>query len=562
MPAPYSRKPVLAPKLSGVPLRAFVSALESGALGGPLLGKVTHDSGLDEFRATPAPGGTTTQVPLPLDASAPAAPRPGAELAAEAVALPPVAKGVPLQTVAAYGDAFRDGKLDPVQAARLLQQHIERLDHGPDRMAWFIARKPDEVLAAAERAAERLKKKQPLSPFDGVPVVVKDEVDLDGFPTTLGTSFMNTPATSDSTVVARLKAAGAVILGKANMNEIGINPIGINPHHGAVRNPYDRSRICGGSSSGSAAVVAAGLTPVAIGLDGGGSIRIPASLCGVVGLKATFGRISEHGVPPLCWTPGHCGPIGLTVADVAAAYGIVAGVDPHDIPSQRQSAPHLSGIGERSLKGVRLGLCMPYFEDADASVVARCKDAVRMLTDAGATVVEVPPPDLNTLLWSHAIIILSEMATTMLPHSREDSARFGYDTRASLAIGRHFRATDYVHALQHRHLLTQAWLEQMKTIDAFVTPTTATTAPEIPEATLPWGESNLVLTDALLRFVRQGNVTGFPAISIPCGYDGGGLPVGVQLMARPYEEHLLFRLGRVVEAGVERRLPKIHVQIL
>ncbi len=562
MPVPYSRKPVVAPKLSGVPLRAFVTALESGALGGPLLGKVTHDSGLDEFRATPAPHASPLQVPLPLDAAAPASPRAPAELAAEAVAAPPVAKGLPLQTVAAYGAAYRAGTLDPVQAARLLNQHIERLDHGPDRMAWFIARKPDEVLAAAERSAERLKKKQPLSVFDGVPVVVKDEVDLDGFPTTLGTSFMNAPATSDSTVVARLKAAGAVILGKANMNEIGINPIGINPHHGAVRNPYDRSRICGGSSSGSAAVVAAGLTPLAIGLDGGGSIRIPASLCGVVGLKATFGRISEHGVPPLCWTPGHCGPIGLTVADVAAAYAVIAGPDAHDLPSLRQSNPHLTGFTDASLKGVRLGLCTPYFEDADASVVARCKDAVRLLTDAGATVVEVPPPELNTLLWAHAIIILSEMASSMLPHTEEDAARFGYDTRTSLAVGRHFRATDYVHAMKHRHLITQAWLKQMESIDVFVTPTTATTAPEIPEKTLPWGESNLPLTDALLRYARQGNVTGFPALSVPAGYDGGGLPVGVQLMARPYEEHLLFRLGRVIEAGVERRAPRIHVQVL
>ncbi len=138
----------------------------------------------------------------------------------------------------------------------------------------------------------------------------------------------------------------------------------------------------------------------------------------------------------------------------------------------------------------------------------------------------------------------------------------GYDTRASLAIGRHFKGTDYVHALRHRHLITKAWLEQMQTVDAVVTPTCGITAPPIPESALPDGESNLVMTDALLRFVRQGNVTGFPAISVPCGYDGGGLPVGVQLMARPYEEHLLLRLARVVEANTERRAPKIHVQVL
>lgn len=561
MAASYSRRPVVAPRVSGVALRAFVSALESGALGSTLLGKVTRDSGLDDFRATPAPHSSPIAVPLPLEAGAPPS-RPGAQLAEEAVSAPPVGKGLPLQTVAAFGAAYREGKTDPVQVTRLLHQHIERLDHGPDRMAWFIARKPEEVLAAAERSAERLKKGAGLSPFDGVPVVVKDEVDFEGFPTTLGTSFLKTPATKDSTVVARLKAAGAVILGKANMNEIGINPIGVNPHHGACRNPYDRTRICGGSSSGSAAVVAAGLTPMAIGLDGGGSIRIPASLCGVVGLKATFGRVSEAGVPPLCWTPGHLGPIGLTVADVAAGYGLIAGPDAEDGVTQRQSGVHLTGFTNGDLKGVRLGVCRPYFEDADASVVARCQESLRILTDAGAHVVELPPPDLNTLLWSHAIIILSEMATAMLPYTTEDAGRFGYDTRTNLAIGRYFKSTDYVHALRHRHLITKAWLAQFQTVDAVVTPTCGITAPAIPESALPDGESNLPVVDALLRFVRQGNVTGFPALSMPAGYDGGGLPVGVQLMGRPYEEALLLRLGRVIEAGVEHRAPKIHVQVL
>ena len=559
--ATYSRRPVAAPRVSGVALRAFVSALESGALGPTLLGKVTKDSGLDDFRQTPALHSSPIQVPLPLDLKAPASRSP-VELAKEAVAAPQVAKGMPLQTVAAFGEAYRSGKTDPVQVVRMLHQHIERLDHGPDRMAFFIARKPEEVLTAAERSSERLKKGQALSPFDGVPVVVKDEVDFAGFPTTLGTSFFNTLATKDSTVVARLKAAGAVILGKANMNEIGINPVGINPHHGACRNPYDRTRICGGSSSGSAAVVAAGIVPMAIGLDGGGSIRIPASLCGVVGLKATFGRISEAGVPPLCWTPGHLGPIGLTVADVAAAYAMIAGPDEADLVSQRQSGVHLSDFTSRGLQGIRLGVCRPYFEDADASTVARCQDALRMLTEAGATVVELPPPDLNTLSWAHTVIILSEMAEAMLPHTNEDGSRFGYDTRTNLAIGRHFRATDYVHAMRHRHLITKEWLRLMQTVDAVVTPTCGTTAPEILESTLPLGESNLPMVDALVRYARHGNVTGFPAISIPAGYDGGGLPVGVQLMARPYEEHLLLRLGRVIEAGVERRAPKVHVQVL
>jgi Asp-tRNA(Asn)/Glu-tRNA(Gln) amidotransferase A subunit family amidase len=558
----YERPPVTAPRVSGAPLKLFVSALENNLTSDSVLGKLTKDSGIDRFRETPAPGASPLQLPLPPDASAPASARPPLELANEAAALPEVALGMRFETAARFAEAYRSGKTDPVQVLRKLDGHINRLEAEPDKMGLFIARSFRESLEQAEKAAERLRKNQPLSPLDGVPVVIKDEVDLAGFPTTMGTKFLRTPATKDSTVAARLKAAGAVILGKANMHEIGINPIGVNAHHGACRNPYDRSRITGGSSSGSAATVAAGLAPLSVGLDGGGSIRIPASLCGVVGLKATFGRIPETGVPPLCWTPGHIGPIGLTVADVALGYALMAGPDGHDIASAWQSPAHLTGIADRSLKGLKLGVCRPYFDDADGDVVARCREALKACTDAGATVVEVPPPDLNLTFWSHTIIILSEMATAMMPHTNEDAGRFGPDVRISLAIGRHFRATDYVHALQHRQAVTREYVAMMKDVDAVVTPTTACTAPAINERSLPDGESNLKLSDQLLRFMRVGNLTGFPGLSVPAGYDALGLPVGIQFLGRPYQEHLLLRLGRVVEAAVQRRAPRHHVEVL
>ncbi|MCA3013881.1 MAG: amidase, partial [Myxococcaceae bacterium] len=334
-------------------------------------------------------------------------------------------------------------------------------------------------------------------------------------------------------------------------------------HHGPARNPWDRGRITGGSSSASASVVAAGLCPIAIGADGGGSIRIPASLCGVVGLKATFGRISEAGVPPLCWNVGHVGPIGRTVDDVAAAYALVAGPDEHDPVSLRQPALHLTDYEQRSLSGLRIGVCRAWFDDAEADVVARCREALKVLTDAGATVVELPPPDLNLVLWSHAVIILSEMREAMHADVLSDSTRFALDSRTNLAIGGHFSARDYVHAMRHRQKMTREWLELMKTCDVVATPTTACTAPPIPEETLPDGESNLPVTDQLMRFVRIGNLTGFPALSLPVGTDALGLPVGFQLMGRPFEEHLLLRLGRVIESALPPLpLPRIHVAAL
>jgi Asp-tRNA(Asn)/Glu-tRNA(Gln) amidotransferase A subunit family amidase len=368
-------------------------------------------------------------------------------------------------------------------------------------------------------------------------------------------------ATEDSTVAARLKAAGAIIVGKANMNEIGINPIGLNPWHGPARNPWNRRHITGGSSSASAASVAAGLCPISIGADGGGSVRIPASLCGVVGLKATWGRIPETGVPPLCWNVGHVGPFGLTVDDVAAAYVVLSGSDGRDVVSLGQPAAHLADYQNDNLSGVRVGVCQAWFEDASAEVVAKSRQALQSLIDAGAHVVELEAPDVNSVLWTHTVIILSEMAEAMRGQIDADVAQFGLDTRTNLALGQYFRGTDYVHALRHRHALTRHWWKVMQTCDVVATPTAGMTAPPIPESALPDGETNLVVADALMRFIRLANVTGFPALSVPAGFDNQGLPVGFHLMGRPYEEHVLLRLGRVVERGVEVRRPQEYAEL-
>ncbi len=551
----YRRDEVKAPRLSGVALRAFVSAIESRA-GGVLLDKLVHDSGIGRWRTASPGDAPPVQLPLPH-------PPPPAELpdamtqAATAVDRPAGER----ETVSAFVRAYREG-LDPLTVVRRIHENIERLDGRDERLGLFISRKPDEVLAAAEASSQRHRSGRPLSVLDGVPVVLKDEVDLAGFVTTLGTRFRTEVAIRDSTVAARLKAAGALILGKANMNEIGINPIGLNPWHGPARNPYDRRHITGGSSSASAAVVAAGLAPLSIGADGGGSIRIPAALCGVVGLKATWGRIPETGVPPLCWHVGHVGPLGLTVDDVAALYALIAGPDAHDVVSQSQPAPHLDGLGQRDLAGVRLGLCWRWFEDAAPEVVARCREAVTTLQRAGATVVEIDGPDLNTVLWTHTCLILSEMAQAMREPLEADARRFGLDSRTNLAIGRHFTGTDYVHALRWRHALTREWLGVLSTCDVVVTPTCAVTAPRIPEATLPDGESNLPVVDALMRFIRVANLTGFPALTVPAGFDGAGLPVGVHLMGRPWEEPLLLRLGRIIEREAPVRVPKEHATAL
>ncbi len=555
MSSTYQRAPVKAPKLSGLALKAFVATLE-GPAGGPLADKLLADSGFKAFLAYDAGTATPLAPPLPHPSPLPSTSSPEA-LAAAAVS--DADDSGERESVAAFMRAYKEG-LTPTDVVGRVETAVARANG--DKMGFFIARKPEELLAAAEASAARHKKGAPISVLDGVPVVIKDEMDMEGYATTLGTSFRKTVATADSTIVARLKAAGALIVGKGNMNEIGINPIGLNPHWGVCRNPHNRAHITGGSSSASAATVAAGLAPISIGADGGGSIRIPAALCGVVGLKATHGRIPETGIPPLCWTPGHAGPIGLTVADVAAAYAIIAGKDGHDSASDKQPPPSLDDIHKGDVNGLRIGVCRPYFEDADADVVKHCRDAITALEARGAKVVEIPPPDLNRILWSHAIIILSEMSTGVRADVLKDSSRFAYDSRTNLALGRRFSATDYIHALRHRHALTVEALQTFHDVDVIATPTTATTAPPIPEATLPDGESNLPVVDGLMRFIRMGNLTGFPAISVPCGFDAKGLPIGLHLMGRPWEEHVLLRAAAVVEETVDPRVPAWHTRLL
>ncbi len=560
--AAYKRETVQTPKLKGVPLKLFAESLET-PLGDAIVAKLTRDSGIDRFRATPT-SASPLQHPLVNSAPVPVGPNEPRAIADAVLANPATLPG-PFQpeSAAHFAAAYRAGKTSPVEVAHKVIDAIARLGGREDGLATFIASSADDIRAQAEASEKRIRAGKPLSLLDGVPVAVKDEMDQVPYPTTVGTRFLGThPAGADAAVVAKLRAAGALLIGKANMHEVGINPIGINPHHGAARNPYDRGRITGGSSSGSAAAVAAGLCPIAVGADGGGSIRIPASLCGVVGLKATFGRNSERGVYPLCWTVGHVGPIGATVRDVAAAYVLMAGADPHDVDTLGQPPAHLDGLEKADLSGIRIGIHRPYFEDADPDVVRSCEAGVKALVQAGATVVDVPPPDSNTILWSHAVIILSEMVSCLAPHIREDVRRFGLDVRINLAIGRRFTSADYVHALRHRHQLTAEYTELMKNVDVIVTPTTASVAPPMPENALPDGQSDLRTTDALMRFVRVGNLTGFPALSVPTGYGAGGLPVGLQLLGRPWEEHLLMRLGLVVERAVERRRPAHYVRLL
>ena len=475
------------------------------------------------------------------------------------------AKGFQFASVFDFAKAYRDGKVTPEEVAQKVLDSITASDSGEPPLKAFIAVNREDVMKQARESAQRIKAGKALGIFDGVPVAVKDELDMTPYPTTVGTSFMGkTPAKEDATVVARLRAAGALLVGKTNMHEIGINVFGLNPFHGTTRNPYNVNHFTGGSSSGSATAVAAGLVPVAIGADGGGSIRIPSSFCGLVGLKATFGRVSEYGACPLDWSIAHVGPLAGSASDAALAYALIAGPDTKDPMSLHQPLPSLRGWDNVNLKGLKLGVYRPWFTHADAEVVHACEAMLDHFKDMGAELVEVVIPNLEANRVAHSMTIIAEMAQAMdaVYDNAHRYKEHALEVRVTLAMARQLTATDYISAQRVRTRMIQRFNDALQKVDMILTPTTGIAAPLIKKGALPDGESDLSTTIEIMRFATAANFTGLPAISFPVGYTQKGLPIGMQAIGRAWDESNLLRMALASEQVVEKKAPQAFYRIL
>lgn len=551
------------PILAGRSLRTFASLLDNRATRSALLPNLLSSGGIPKLRTIPLDEAPCF-YPLAREAAAAVAhattPVDWQQLQ-DAIA--PQTGHDPLPGVADYARAYRDGTTTPTAVAERFLAALETDRRSDLPLNPFIAVNRDDLLAQARAATERIQAGRPLSLFDGVPVAVKDELDMLPYPTTLGTTFLGEarPVTADSTAVARLRAAGALLLGKANMYEIGISPESLNVHYGTARNPHSPQHQSGGSSSGPATATAAGLCPVALGADGGGSIRVPAALCGLVGLKATFGRVSERGTPGLDWSVAHNGPIGASVADVALAYAAIAGPDPHDPMSLAQPPVSLDGWQAGDLSGVRLGVYERWFHHASDAIVAANVALLARLEQAGATVRRIEVPGLDAIRIAHAATILSEMAAALSAYPQHWND-LSPATRVSLTVGKAMTSQDYLRAQQVRARALATFAALFEEVDAIVTPTTAVVAPPIAPGSDRDGWSNLNQVTELMRFAVAGNLTGLPAISFPAGYDSAGLPIGMQVMGRHWEEHLLLRIAAVAEKMVERRRARVSFDLL
>jgi aspartyl-tRNA(Asn)/glutamyl-tRNA(Gln) amidotransferase subunit A len=376
----------------------------------------------------------------------------------------------------------------------------------------------------------------PERPLAGLPVCVKDIVDVAGMPTTAGGADWVRHPDEDATVVARLRAAGAVVVGKGNTNEFACGIDGRNPHKGDCRNPWDPARLSGGSSSGPAAAVAAGMAAGAVGSDTSGSIRVPAALCGVVGIRPTRGLVPADGVVPLAWSLDAVGPLAPDVAGAALLLDVLAGRPPAPAPQ-----PEVAGL--------RLGTATALMDLAEEPVADAIGAAAAGLREAGAELLDCDIPDLERATAVHRIVQAVEVAAVHAPWFERRRDRYAPEVRARIEAGYGLAGEAYLRAQRHRRLFTRAFAAAMDGLDVVLAPASPVLAPPIEAEEVTIRGARRPVRGALLSCVAPLSQLDCPMVVVPAGVRGG-LPVGLQLIGRPGSEALLLRVAAAVEAGV------------
>ncbi len=450
--------------------------------------------------------------------------------------------------------AIRRKEVSPVELTRAALDRIESVEGNIHAFALVTA---DFALKTAETAESEIMAGKDRGPLHGIPIGVKDLCDVAGLPTGCSSAVRHDhKAKMDAECVERLLDAGAVIVGKTHTHEFAYGVV--TP---TTRNPWDTERVPGGSSGGSAAAVASREVFVGIGTDTGGSIRIPASCCGTVGLKPTYGRVSKAGVTTLSWSLDHVGPLARTVRDAALVLQAIAGHDGRDPSSAREPVPNFTADLDRGVAGLVLGVPTNYFFDGiDPEVEAGVRKAIADLQSAGATVREVTLPMAEYLQAIEFAICLPEASAYHREMLRQRGDLYQPDVRLFLELGELVLATDYLRALRARRLVKEAWAEMFgdHRLDALIAPTLPAPAAMAGQEAFayPDGREESVIT-AYVRTSCPANITGLPALSVPCGFTGGGLPFGLQVIGRPFQEATVLRIGQAYEAiaGLAGRAP-------
>jgi aspartyl-tRNA(Asn)/glutamyl-tRNA(Gln) amidotransferase subunit A len=445
--------------------------------------------------------------------------------------------------------------LSPVELTDAVLDRVADLDRSVGAFTTVLA---DQARAQAKLAEREIAAHGPRGRLHGIPVQVKDLYDIAGEPTLAGvTTRQAHRAQHDSTVVRRLREAGAIVFAKTHTH-----PLALGVTTPATRNPWQLDRTPGGSSGGTAAAIAAGMGPAGMGTDTAGSVRIPAALCGIVGLKPTYGRVSRNGIVPLAWSLDHAGPLARTVVDVAHLLNAVAGPDPDDHTSLDAAVPDYAAGLDGDVNRLRIGVPANYFFDAcDPEVASAVHAAIRTLEHLGAEVREIDIPWAEQTYPVGLLINLAEASTYHRRRQTAQTAGLDEQVRTSLRAGDLIRAVDYIEAQRARTHIQRAWHSVLTDVEVILTPTVPAAATRhgrysvsFPDGT----EENA--TSAYTRFTFAANLTGLPALSMPCGFTSDGRPIGVQLIGRPLAERTLLRTGQAYERSTDwtSRRPQFH----
>lgn len=452
----------------------------------------------------------------------------------------------------------RTKEISPVDLTDAALKRIETLN--PDLRAFISVY--EQAREVAKGAEIMMMAGHSLGPLHGIPIGLKDNIALKGLTTTAGSKILaDWLPDADATVAARLRSAGAILIGKTNMHEFAWGGTSDNPHYGAVRNPWNLDRFPAGSSGGSGAAVAARMCWGALGTDTGGSIRLPAAINGIVGIRPTYGRVSNNGIIPLAWSMDTAGPMARTVEDCALMFSCIAGHDPRDPTTAKVGvADCQAGLG-RGVRGLRIGIVPDYFFHHLQRPV---HDAVRSALDTyeqlGAHIVDVSIRNIHGNISAQLTIESCEPSTYHQRWLRERPDDYGDDVRTLLEVGEMLLATHYLQAQRYRSLLRQEFMEAFKEVDLFLCPT-------LPFTATPIGAMKVVIEDgadedmlsAIMQFTGVPSLTGLPSLAVPCGFDEEGLPIGMQLIGKPFDEATLFQAGAAFQDATDfhTRSPRI-----
>ncbi|MGZ3103390.1 amidase [Streptomyces sp. H62] len=439
--------------------------------------------------------------------------------------------------------AVRARELSPVELTESVLARIAAVD---GRLGAYVTVAADAALAAAHRAEREISGSGPRGPLHGIPMALKDLIDAEGMPTTASSRVRaGHVAERDSRVAERLGAAGAVLLGKTHTHEFAY---GLTTPQ--TNNAWDHSRVAGGSSGGSAVAVAAGGATFAMGTDTGGSIRVPAALNGVVGLKPTYGLVPRTGVASLSWSLDHAGPLTRTVQDVALVLSATAGRDPRDPASVSGPVPDRFPGGD--LRGLKVGVPRNhYFDRVAPEVEESVRGAIERLAELGAELVDVEIPMARYVQAVQWGLMVPEATAYHERSLRATPDLYTADVRILLEAGALISAGDYLRAQRARTMMRDAWARMFDEIDVLAAPTVPMTAAEAGQEAVEWADGTTEsVSDSYVRLCAPANITGVPALTLPVGHDRAGLPIGMQLMARPFHDATVLRVGRVYEESV------------